>query len=345
MPLVKRGLFYYADIYYRGKRLRKSLGSNKRVAEALYKDLALKVEKEEAGIYVKDVLLSQFFEECLSYAKTNHRASTYLRYKEAFDHLKDFVEKESDVKRMSHVTEKFFEDYKAFRKGKAKSGTVNIELKVFKSYFNRAVRWGYARENPLKHVERLDTFDQKIPRFYSKEELNLIWDYAPQPYKDIFTIFPYSGLRRNELRFLDCKAIDFENDRINITQTSTFTPKTAERSIPLHKKLIPIFEKHIGNRRSGLIFPTRKGTPYPENYWWKVLQKVIAKINLEHPDKAIDNCDIHTFRHTFASWLIMSGADLPTVQKLLGHASIKTTMIYIHLYQQHLKENVDKLDF
>ena len=60
---------------------------------------------------------------------------------------------------------------------------------------------------------------------------------------------------------------------------------------------------------------------------------------------AIKNVNLHTFRHTFASHLIMSGVDLPTVQKLLGHKDIQTTMIYAHLAPEHLKHAVQKLEF
>ena len=58
-----------------------------------------------------------------------------------------------------------------------------------------------------------------------------------------------------------------------------------------------------------------------------------------------DVTKIHSLRHTFASHLVMKGVDLPTVQKLMGHADIQTTMIYAHLAPDHLVEAVDKLDF
>ena len=54
---------------------------------------------------------------------------------------------------------------------------------------------------------------------------------------------------------------------------------------------------------------------------------------------------VHTFRHTFASHLVMCRVDLPTIQKLLGHADIQTTMIYAHLAPDHLAGAVDKLKF
>ena len=58
-----------------------------------------------------------------------------------------------------------------------------------------------------------------------------------------------------------------------------------------------------------------------------------------------DVTKIHTLRHTFASHLVMSGVDLPTVQRLLGHSDIQTTMIYAHLAPDHLAGAVNKLKF
>jgi site-specific recombinase XerD len=54
---------------------------------------------------------------------------------------------------------------------------------------------------------------------------------------------------------------------------------------------------------------------------------------------------LHTLRHTFASHLVMSGVDLLTVKKLMGHSDIQTTMIYAYLAPDHLAEAVDKLTF
>ncbi len=60
----------------------------------------------------------------------------------------------------------------------------------------------------------------------------------------------------------------------------------------------------------------------------------------------IDNfTQVHSLIHTFASHLIMNGVDLPTVQKLLGHSDIQTTMIYAHLAPNHLVESVNKLGY
>ncbi len=76
--------------------------------------------------------------------------------------------------------------------------------------------------------------------------------------------------------------------------------------------------------------------------WRKYLYRDIRAI----AEKAgIKGMGVHTLRHTFASHLVMAGVDLATVQKLMGHSSITTTMIYAHLAPDHLKAAVEKLKF
>jgi site-specific recombinase XerD len=59
----------------------------------------------------------------------------------------------------------------------------------------------------------------------------------------------------------------------------------------------------------------------------------------------VTDVTLHTFRHTFASWLVMEGIDINTVRELLGHSDIKTTMKYTHLAPEHVKRAVERLQF
>jgi len=59
----------------------------------------------------------------------------------------------------------------------------------------------------------------------------------------------------------------------------------------------------------------------------------------------VKDVTLHTFRHTFASWLVMESVDIPTIAELLGHADIKTTMKYAHLAPEHVKKAVERLQF
>ena len=96
------------------------------------------------------------------------------------------------------------------------------------------------------------------------------------------------------------------------------------------------------------------GTIYKRGRYWYIDLRVKGRRIRKKvgPSKKIakeagikDLTTLHALRHTFASQLVMKGVDLPTVQKLMGHSDIQTTMIYSHLSPDHLADVVDKLPF
>lgn len=178
-----------------------------------------------------------------------------------------------------------------------------------------------------------------------------------------------TGLRQGELLALNWSDIDFENNNINVNKslsiiknrdenkTTKFTqvikdPKTesSKRIVPLPESIVPILKKHKtkmaennlaagrNNNNYNLVFPSSNGTPLtPSNvrrHWINVLDKV-----------GIDHVKFHTLRHNYASILIEHEADMKSVQELLGHKDISTTMnIYVHTNEQQKKRVVSKID-
>ena len=125
-----------------------------------------------------------------------------------------------------------------------------------------------------------------------------------------------------------------------IRKKSFWVPKTSERDVPLNDDMIDLLSniKSPNARKKGFIFPGKNGETLKRKLR-KDLVKIAKKAGIE------DFTRIHDLRHTFASHLVMSGVDLPTIQKLLGHSDIQTTMIYSHLAPDHLVGAVNKLSF
>lgn len=90
-------------------------------------------------------------------------------------------------------------------------------------------------------------------------------------------------------------------------------------------------------RKSNLVFPGPKGGAISTNSIRK--QLITVAIQADIPNLT----EVHALRHTFASRLFMKGVDAPTVQKLMGHTKIDTTMIYTHQTQEHLRDAIEKL--
>lgn len=143
-------------------------------------------------------------------------------------------------------------------------------------------------------------------------------------------------MRKSELLNLQWKDVDFRRRKILIRNKPFWTPKSREREIPMGEKVCNLLE---GMERGGpedFVFPGPDGGPLKRKLR-RDLMRVTKRCGFPDVTK------LHSLRHTFASHLVMSGVDLPTVQKLLGHADIQTTMIYAHLMPDHLASAVDKL--
>ena len=148
-----------------------------------------------------------------------------------------------------------------------------------------------------------------------------------------------TGLRVSELINLKLQDIDFSQDIIR-----TFGKGSKERIIPIGDYAREYLEKYIYEYRSSMlkkdnneyIFLNNHGKQMTRQGFFKIIKK-IAK------EKGINKeLSPHTLRHSFASHLLKYGADLRTIQELLGHSDISTTQIYTHITNEELKQNYNE---
>jgi len=333
---------YYISYTYNGKRVKKKAGPSKHLAQLKLAEIELKIQKGELGILPKDSDLEKLFQEYLKYSKTNHSPATIKRYRAIIDNFKSFLKyKYPTVNKISHLNHKIFEDYKDYRKKqKAVPKTINIELQTLKSIFTLAIKREYTKENPLTTVSKFRIIEKKEPRFLSEEECGKLLSNSNEWLYPIFYTFIHTGMRKQELMNLKWIDIDFDRRIIKIRVKEDWTPKSSERNIPIGNELFSILKKHKEKRKNeSFVFHNGDGNKIPSGKLRKRLKSITKKVGFPDVTK------LHTFRHTFASHLVMKGVDLPTVSKLLGHSDINTTMIYSHLAQEHLKKAVEKLEF
>ncbi len=148
------------------------------------------------------------------------------------------------------------------------------------------------------------------------------------------------GLRVSELVDLKVSNLHFEQEFLRIAGKGE-----RERLVPISKKAIDDIKKYLVNSRKKLViekgsenivFLNRRGKKLSRVMIFTIIKNLAEKIKLE---KSISP---HTFRHSFASALVQGGADLRTVQEMLGHESILTTEIYAHLDKEYLKDTVNR---
>lgn len=360
--MYKRGDTYYIDFRIGGRRIRKKIGKSKQLAELALKDAEVKAARNEAGFIEKDKPIDEFLKEFLEYSTTNHTPSTFTRYKAIVDHFNFFLKDYPHITKLSHLNPGLFEKYKTSRRQAiitkngqpitltentelppnaqrgAKTNTINMEITTLRTMLNLAIKWDYLNKNPTQDIKKLKVTDAKPPRFLTKEECKLLLENCGDELYPIFYTFIHTGMREAELVNLEWEDIDFVRRKIRIRRKDFWHPKTGERDIPIGKNLMEVLENlKQKSKAKGFVFSNNNGDKLKRRLR-RDLMGITKKCGFPDVTK------LHSLRHTFASHLVMKGVDLPTIQKLMGHADIQTTMIYSHLAPDHLSDAVDKLD-
>lgn len=210
-----------------------------------------------------------------------------------------------------------------------------------KSFFNYLIFEDYRNDSPLELIETPKT-GRKLPDTLSVEEIDSLIaaiDLSKnegERNRAILEALYGCGLRVSELISLKISDLFFDEGFIKITGKGN-----KERFVPigkLTKKYIDIYKNEI---RSNLIikkgfedtlFLNRRGNQLTRAMIFTIIKDLAVKVGLHK------NISPHTLRHSFATHLLENGADLRSIQLMLGHESITTTEIYVHLDRSFLKE-------
>ena len=332
----KIGKSWWIDYRVNGKRSRKRIGRSKRIAELALKDVEVKIAKGRAGFETKKISIHKFFEEYINYINVTlaHRSAT--RYKAVIDHFGEFINTlENPPRYIQDITSALLEHYKQSRVGTVSNQTVNFELVALKTALYYAKKMKYLRDNPAVEVSKVRVVNKKLPRFLDKVEIQKLLQACSPDLNDIVIFLINTGLRLGELTNLEWNDVDLNQRIIKISAKEDWVPKAKqERQIPLNEAAFQVLNNK--QNRAGYIFTTSTGNTL--NHTLRRFKRVCKKAGIE-------NACLHTLRHTFASHLVMSGVDIMTVSKLLGHSSITMTEKYAHLAPDHLRGAVEKLEF
>ncbi len=362
--IYKRGKIWYIDVRYKHRRIRKAVGNSKKIAELALKDAEVNIAKDKFGFSKSDIAIDRLFDQFLEYSRAHNRSASTDRYRAVVDHFAVFLKDHPSVLFVSEITTELIDRYKVYRKGNwvngngtavesddsvtkntrkgARAHTINFELDTLRLMFNLAIKWDFLTDNPTKGAKRLKVDDAKQPRFLSEEECQILLGASPTEQRRIFFTLLSTGMRKAELENLQWRDIDLKRKQIMIRQKEDWKPKSGERDIPISGSLQNLLQeiRKEDNRSAPDEYVFRvKDAGRSRNWMREQLIKIAKKAELA------DLTKLHTLRHTFASQLVMKGVDLPTVQKLLGHSDIQTTMIYAHLAPDHLAGAVNKLEF
>ena len=183
---------------------------------------------------------------------------------------------------------------------------------------------------------------RKLPVVLSQEEVKRLIEAAPNLlYRTLLMVLYSTGIRRTEASLLKVSDIDSERRVIHIRQGKG----SRDRDVPLTPKLLEALRQYWRWKKPRNLSVSqhprpsrRRKSPFPAKTVWYACKRAAAKAGIK---KRIGP---HTLRHSFATHLLEAGADLRTIQLLLGHQELKDTIIYLHLSQRHLHAAINPLD-
>ena len=324
--LRRRGDVYFVDFYSNSRRIRKVVGKNKKMAEAiLHKYKAEVVEGKFLDIdKTEKIRFADFAAEYLKVHSSNNKS--YYKDELNVEMLKGFFGNRS----LHEISSFDIERFKSDRAKQVSVATTNRGLALLKSMFNRAIEWKKLKDNPCRAVKLFKENNQRL-RYLEQEEIRRLLINCSGYLKGIITVALFAGMRKSEILNLKWHDCDFERQIIRLTNTKNNETRTIPMNDLIKETLIAI-HKHPD---SPYIFYKRNGKPF---------------INVRKSfDKLLKACKIeefrfHDLRHTYASQLAMSGVDLNTIRELLGHKSEKMTLRYAHLSPDHKRRAVDSLN-
>ncbi len=220
------------------------------------------------------------------------------------------------------------------------ANSINHKIAVIRSFYKFLISDLNFKNNPAQKIDLLKT-PKRLPKFLTKSEINNLlainletaFDYRN---KAMIELMYASGLRVTELINLELNNIDLNNDIVR-----TFTKGNKERIIPINEEASSSLKIYINEFRkdllkkgtSNILFLNNRGSKLTSNGFRSILKRLQFQ---KHIDSYLTP---HVIRHSFATHLLDNGADLRSIQELLGHENITTTEIYTHVSNEKLKEN------
>ena len=282
-------------------------------------------------------------EQFKSYLTTEKKSSantvsSYVRDLTQFDR---YLQNEGTA--LDQVDTSVIEGYDSWLTGKGKSAaTVTRSLASLKCFYGWMVFNGRMESNPALQAKSVKV-ERKLPQVLTSQEVELLLSQpqcvGQKGYRDhaMLELLYATGIRVSELISLDVEHVNLAAGFIRCYS------KNKERIIPLYPGAVRAISDYVRNVRPQLavegehaLFVNMNGERMSRQGFWKIIKG--------YQEKAGIKTDItpHTLRHSFAAHLLANGADLRSIQEMLGHSDISSTQIYTQLVNQKLKDVYNK---
>lgn len=223
------------------------------------------------------------------------------------------------------------------------SATISRCVASLKNFYSYLISSGFAEENPVSDVH-IDRGEKKLPHILTGREIELL---LAQPvcvdakgYRDkaMLEVMYATGIRVSELIDLDIEDVNLEQGIIKCNSAKKM------RVIPLYPAALKALKTYIQDIRSSMLadpleqalFVNVNGCRMSRQGFWKILKHYQETAHIEK------DITPHTLRHSFAVHLLENGADLGSLQELMGHCDISSTQMYTHMINKKIKSVYEK---
>ena len=282
-----------------------------------------------------DEYISKFIEYLIIDKK--YSENTIKSYNNDLKKYKEFFKNTNIL----NIKEKHIKEYlKKLKDNNNDNRTINHNISTLRSFYKFLLIEKITKENPMEYIEMPKT-KKSLPKTLTIEEIDKLLNFKltdafSYRNKAMLELMYSSGLRVSELINVKIHDIDTSNCIIRIMGKGK-----KERIVPLGDYAIKYIELYIKEYREKLIkkelneylFINNHGKKMTRQGFFKILKQIAREQNIK------TEFSPHTLRHSFATHLLNGGADLRSIQEMLGHENISTTQIYTHVSKEQLKEN------
>lgn len=241
----------------------------------------------------------------------------------------------------SSITSRHFSDFlAALKRGGLSVASITRNMAALRGFFGFLLREGVVAENPMRELGSFQRI-QRLPKTLPEQEVIRLLDSARgRKLEDIrdaamLELLYGTGLRVSELVKLHMRQVNLVSGYVVVTGKGA-----KERVVPIGDMAKEKLEQYLASARHlflkrapvPYVFVTRRGGALTRQGFWKLLRRRCRQAGLA------TSVSPHTLRHSFATHLLQNGADLRSVQSMLGHASLATTQIYTHVSRRQLKQ-------
>lgn len=285
--------------------------------------------------------MQRYIEKFINYLKVEKNSSphTITNYEVDLKFFASFIG-DRDVASLDHLAlRKFLAQMRT--KNYAKR-TIARKLASLRSFFRFLFREGHIKNNPITAIST-PKLDKKLPVVLDVAKVAKLVQAPPENTagglrdRAILETLYSAGIRVSELVGLDVDEVDFISEVIKV-----FGKGRKERMVPIGSHAVSALRKYLDKRGDdkakdkGAVFLNKSGKRLTDRGVRRIVDKYVRQTSVA------EHISPHSLRHSFATHLLDRGADLRSVQELLGHMNLSTTQIYTHVTTERLKTVYDK---